>query len=157
MTPKDKNSTVLATDTADDYQIDLSGLKNSFATGNYGINTLTAGFNGVITGAGALGALQNTYSGNLTISNPYTPNSSLLEVSNSSGLLSIKGDNADIDLNGKSLKTWMEAVEKRLAILQPNTTLESEWEELKELGDRYRQLEQKINEKMKTWNILKKE
>lgn len=132
------------------YTINLTATGNSFAAGNYTINALT-GFNGVITGA-----LHPHYPSNLTVSNPYTLNTSTLDEKNS-GLLTIKGENADIDLNGKSLKTWMELVEKRLAILQPNTALESEWEELKILGDRYRQLEQEIKEKMQAWDILRKE
>jgi flagellar motility protein MotE (MotC chaperone) len=44
-----------------------------------------------------------------------------------------------------------------LALLTPNPELEKEWDELKELGDRYRELEKHITEKMKTWDILKRE
>lgn len=73
-----------------------------------------------------------------------------------SAKISLKGRDADIDINGRSLKQFMEAVEQRLAILQPNTKLEAEWAELKELGVRYRALEKEIEEKMTTWDILKR-
>lgn len=74
-----------------------------------------------------------------------------------SGKVKIMGENADLEINGKSMKEWMERVESRLAILSPNTELEKEWSELKELGDQYRELERHIKEKMKTWDILNKE
>jgi len=60
----------------------------------------------------------------------------------------------DIKIGNRSLKDFMEKVEQRLALLQINPKLESEWKELKELGDQYRQLEKDIKEKMKTWDIL---
>ena len=72
----------------------------------------------------------------------------------SSGKLTLKGDDADIDVNGKSLVTWMEKVEERLNILTPNTKLENEWDELRELGEQYRALEKRITEKMATWDKL---
>lgn len=73
-----------------------------------------------------------------------------------SGKITLTGNDADVDINGKSLKEFMQQVEERLAILQPNPKLEKEWEELKALGDQYRQLEQEIKDKMKTWDILNK-
>ena len=109
----------------------------------------TAGFNGttgVISGTGAMGTTTVW-----TATTPHTP-----YVMNQNGKIDIKGEDADINMNGKSLRTWMEAVEQRLAILQPNVELEAEWAELKELGDRYRELEQEIKDKMTTWDILKK-
>lgn len=72
-----------------------------------------------------------------------------------SGSLVLKGQNADININGKSLKSWMEKVEERLNILTPNTELEAEWDELKELGEQYRKLEQHCKEKAETWKKLK--
>jgi hypothetical protein len=64
-------------------------------------------------------------------------------------------ENCDIKFGNTSLKTFMQTIEQRLAILQPNPRLEKDWEELKTLGDQYRELEKQINEKMKTWDILK--
>ena len=76
---------------------------------------------------------------------------------NQSGKISIKGENADLDINGVSLKDFMARVEQRLAILTPDTRLEEEWSELKALGDRYRELEKEIHDRMKTFDILKNE
>ena len=67
----------------------------------------------------------------------------------------IKGEDADLLINEKSLKTWMEKVEDRLNILTPNPELEKEWNELRRLGERYRKLEKKCQEKANMWNKLK--
>ena len=75
----------------------------------------------------------------------------------SAGKISIKGENADLDITGASLKDFMARVEQRLAILTLDPRLEEEWEELRVLGDRYRELEKEINAKMKTFDILKNE
>ena len=72
-----------------------------------------------------------------------------------SGTITLKGDNADIDINGKSMTAWMEKVEERLNILTPNPELEKEWDELRRLGERYRKLEKKCKEKANMWNKLK--
>jgi hypothetical protein len=73
--------------------------------------------------------------------------------------LSVKG-NADFDgevtIKGKSLTGMFEKIEERLAILHPNEKLEDKWDELKELGKRYKELEQEIIEKERVWAILKK-
>jgi hypothetical protein len=45
-------------------------------------------------------------------------------------------------------------IEKRLNILQVNPELESQWQELKELGDQYRELESKLLEKNKVWEKI---
>jgi len=74
---------------------------------------------------------------------------------NQSGTLSLRGANADIDINGKSLMKTLEALEDRLNMLTPNPELEKEWDDLKKLGDRYRKLEKKCKEKAEMWNKLK--
>jgi hypothetical protein len=61
----------------------------------------------------------------------------------------------DIVIGGLSLMKTLDSINERLAILQPNTRLESEWAELKELGERYREMEQDLLEKAKVWGILK--
>jgi flagellar motility protein MotE (MotC chaperone) len=69
--------------------------------------------------------------------------------------MSLQGENADLDINGKSLKDWMDKVEERLNILTPNPELEKEWDDLRRLGERYRKLEKKCKEKAEVWNKLK--
>jgi hypothetical protein len=73
---------------------------------------------------------------------------------NSDGCIELKGSNADVVVNGKSILKTICAIEERLALLEPNPNLEKEWEELKNLGDRYRQLEAEIKEKTKMWSVL---
>ena len=73
-----------------------------------------------------------------------------------SGSIEIQGENADIKMNGKSMKAWMEKVEERLNILTPNPELEKDWDDLRRLGQRYRALEKKCKEKAQMWAALKK-
>jgi hypothetical protein len=72
------------------------------------------------------------------------------------GQIDIKGTDADIRINGKSMNRWMEQVEQRLNILTPNPELEKEWDDLRRLGERYRKLEKKCQEKAQMWEALKK-
>ena len=71
------------------------------------------------------------------------------------GKISLKGEKADVDINGKSLKAWMAAMEERLNWMQPNVELEKEWDDLRKLGERYRKLEKKCKEKAEVWKKLK--
>ena len=66
-------------------------------------------------------------------------------------------EGGDFKIGERSLKDFMDKVEQRLAILRPNEGLEARWDELKELGDRYRELEKELQEKEKMWDILKKD
>jgi len=73
--------------------------------------------------------------------------------------LSVKGDadfEGNVTIKGKNLTEAIEKIEERLAILHPNPKLEDKWDELKELGKRYKELEAEIIEKEKVWAILKK-
>ena len=73
--------------------------------------------------------------------------------------LSVKGNadfDSDITVKGRSLTEFMESVEQRLNILRPNTELEKEWDQLRELGEQYRELEKQLTEKSQMWNTLKK-
>lgn len=71
--------------------------------------------------------------------------------------INLDGEGADIVVNGWSLIDSIKKIEERLNILTPNTKLESEWEELRALGEQYRKLEQHIQAKVKTWEILSKQ
>jgi hypothetical protein len=72
-----------------------------------------------------------------------------------SATLELNGDNADIKVNGRSLMDAIDTLEQRLNILVPNPKLEAEWDELRELGDRYRELERQCQEKGNMWAKLK--
>lgn len=71
------------------------------------------------------------------------------------GQLQLKGEDADIVVNGKSMMRLLERIEDRLSLLEPNPELEKEWDDLRKLGERYRRLEKKCKEKAETWNKLK--
>jgi hypothetical protein len=71
------------------------------------------------------------------------------------GTMELRGDNADILVNGRSLMNAIDALEQRLNIMVPNPELEAEWDELRELGDRYRELERQCKEKGDMWAKLK--
>ena len=72
-----------------------------------------------------------------------------------SGTMQLRGDNADILINEKSLMKTLEAIEQRLNILTANQEMEAEWDELRELGERYRDLEKRCLEKSEVWKKLK--
>lgn len=63
-------------------------------------------------------------------------------------------EGADITIGDRSLLKTLDTIAERLAILETNTKLEKEFEELRNLGDQYRKLEAELKDKMKTWNIL---
>jgi hypothetical protein len=69
--------------------------------------------------------------------------------------IKLDGPGADIEINGESMIGMLRQIEQRLNILKPNPKLESEWEELRALGEQYRVLEQHILEKIATWDKLK--
>ena len=96
----------------------------------------------------ATGANQYVYASNGTYTiSPIT--------STPSGTLDLQGEGADVKINGVSLTGVLKNIEERLNILRPNTELEADWDQLRELGDQYRQLETKLKEKSKMWSTLK--
>ena len=126
---------------------------NSIPNVTIGTSTISSGLSGGYTiGTGGTGTSSNTIyttgAGSYRINDPAA-------VLSASGKMALKGDGADIDINGKSLKAWMEKVEERLNILTPNPELEQEWDELRRLAERYRKLEKKCKEKAEVWNKLK--
>lgn len=74
---------------------------------------------------------------------------------NQAGKISLQGDDADIEINGQSLMKMLQSLQHRLGWLQPNAQLEAEWDELRALGERYRELEKICEEKSKAWQCLK--
>jgi hypothetical protein len=72
-----------------------------------------------------------------------------------SGMLSLQGEKADIDINGVSLMKTLTSIQERLNILTPAPELEKDWDQLRELGEQYRKLEAEFEEKSKMWKTLK--
>jgi hypothetical protein len=87
--------------------------------------------------------------GNITLAEPAL-NGATLKVN---GNADFEGE---VTIKGKSLSEMFDKIEERLAILHPNPELEDRWDELKELGKRYKELEAELIEKEKVWAILKK-
>lgn len=72
--------------------------------------------------------------------------------------LKVSGDaefEGDLKIQGKSITETLEKIEQRLNILRVNPELESRWKELKELGDKYRELERECSLKEKMIDILR--
>jgi len=101
------------------------------------------------------GTYTTTYPNNIWTTNTTASPTYTISSAKPSNTISIEGKDADLKINGKSMKTWMERVEQQLNILTPNPELEAEWNELKRLGDRYRKLEKKCREKAYMWEKLK--
>ena len=73
------------------------------------------------------------------------------------GKMAINGEDADIEINGVSLKQTLEDLQERLAILQPNPELENEFKELREIRQKYVQLERNLLEKKEMWDTLNRD
>lgn len=73
-----------------------------------------------------------------------------------SGKITLEGKDADVIIDGVSLKDTLKGINDRLAILQVNPALEAEFDELHALGEQYRALERKLLEKKAVWNALNK-
>ena len=97
---------------------------------------------------GTISAIGGGNSGNYTVSQGMHLNQG--------GQLDLRGENADLKINGKSMTEWMSRVEQQLNIMTPNPELEKEWDDLRRLGERYRKLEKKCKEKAQMWTALKK-
>ena len=57
------------------------------------------------------------------------------------GQMHLEGPNADLVINDQSLSDWMQAVNKRLSILQPRPELQEKYEALQAAYDHYKTLE----------------
>ena len=64
-------------------------------------------------------------------------------------------DITDATINGNSLADTLAEMQQRLGMIEQNLELEEEWQQLRDLGDQYRKLEQEINEKTQAWDSLK--
>ena len=69
--------------------------------------------------------------------------------------ITLEGADADIEINGVSLWKTMQEIANRLNIMQTNPELETEWAELRELGEQYRKLEQHILDKQATFDRIR--
>jgi hypothetical protein len=154
----------------------ISDYDSMLASSSYGSDTLTlSDLNSTVTSGGYVVDSNLTWPGNLTVGTISTaglglnpgnlsggitglhPNAvwSTNLSSNASGKLQLNGDNADIEVNGVSLMSLIDELKERLNWLTVNPELEAEWDELRELGERYRELEKQCKEKAEVWKKLK--
>ena len=126
---------MLGTHTVDTITVNSTNLSPTYSISNVGLGTTVS-------------------SPNITTSGSW--NSPPAMALDQHGTIDLRGENADIRVNGESLMKTLQSIQDRLNMLRPNTELEAEWDQLKELGDQYRKLEAEFKEKSKMWNALKK-
>ena len=142
------------------YPIDPDALKSVWNIN--GSNSITKHGNTVGMPLGPITSIGSSTSGSYISNGAYgaaanwttAPITAPLTV-NASGKIDLQGESADITINGTSLMATLAALQERLNWMQPNTELEAEWDQLRELGDRYRELEQQCREKSQMWAKLR--
>jgi hypothetical protein len=113
--------------------------------------TLGAGYssaNAIYVGGGAGGGTGiSAHTSWATTASTMQPSS--LQVSGDAEFL------GNIKIKGRDLTDWLATVDSRLGILHINSELESEFDELRALGDAYREAERRFNEQKRVYEILK--
>ena len=131
------------------YSTTYNPLGNITVTG--GGYTLGAGYssaNAIYVGGGAGGGTGiSAHTSWATTASTMQPSS--LQVSGDAEFL------GNIKIKGRNLTDWLETVDSRLGILHINSELESEFDELRALGDAYREAERRFTEQKRVYDILK--
>lgn len=63
----------------------------------------------------------------------------------------------NLTVDGTNIGELLRGIQSRLGLLVPNPEIEAEFDQLRELGERYRELEALLKEQKRVWDILKKE
>jgi hypothetical protein len=71
--------------------------------------------------------------------------------------IDLKGDDADVVINGVSLSKTLSGIQERLGLLEMNPALENEFDELRAAANHYRELEKRFKEQKQVWETLKKQ
>ena len=122
---------------ADTYSVDLSGVYSSVSlTSPY---TVSSGIN-----------FPNAVYTTSTVNSPWVQSPPM-----AGPKIRLEGADADIEINGVSLWATMQEISNRLNIMHTNPELETEWAELRELGEQYRKLEQHILDKQATFDRVR--
>ena len=135
----------------------LDDLIDDFETGTYSNTVIGGGYATPSITINSPNVTTTSFGGPYTITSGagVTAINSPWATYNTAPKIRLDGEGADIEVNGWSLIESIRRIEERLNILTPNDKLEEEWEELRELGNRYRELEQHIRDKQATWDRLK--
>ena len=132
------------TESVDTYTVDFSGVQNNLSlTSPYTVNTVNLS---------ALGQYPNAVftTSSTGINTPWVQSPPM-----AGPKIKLDGEDADIEINGVSLWTTMQEIANRLNIMHTNPELETEWAELRELGEQYRKLEQYIKDKQATFDRIR--
>ena len=122
---------------ADTYSVDLSGVYSSVSlTSPY---TVSSGIN-----------FPNAVYTTSTVNSPWVQSPPM-----AGPKIKLDGADADIEINGVSLWRTMQEISNRLNIMHTNPELETQWSELRELGEQYRKLEQHILDKQATFDRVR--
>lgn len=118
--------------------------------------TISAALNNANTGPYTVtGAIGTNFPNSIYTIGTGTTTAPWLSSNPTGAKIQLDGDAADITVNGWSLVSAVKRIEQRLGLYQPNPKLEAEWEELRELAEQYKKLEQHIQDKQATWDRLK--
>ena len=125
---------------------------NNTMMGPYSIDTISVGTNTVNIAPSPTSVMMSGTAG------PMWTDTTMMSVSQqqNSGVVELRGEKADIVVNGESMMQTLRDIQDRLNMLRPNPELEAKWDELRTLGEQYRKLESEFKEKSKMWNTLKK-
>lgn len=121
-------------------------INNTYTTSGTGLGTITGAAGQYISVSSAGTYEWANINSSMTLGQSSTP-------------LYIKGEaefDGDITIKGVKLMETLEKIEQRLNILRVSPELESRWNELKELGERYRLLEAECLDKEYIIDILKR-
>ena len=138
--------------------IDLSGLTSAWSIGG-GPNTWGSTGNISLTGSSSSGSYNLGAGLGAGAAYPYiytstgtNPNATMNL--SPSGKIQLTGPDADVVLDGVSLKDTLSAIQTRLGMLVPDPKIEAEFAELRELGERYQATLKKCQEQLKIVDIL---
>jgi len=121
----------------------------------YTLKDAVVGSSGQVLSAGS-GGSNGTYPINAT-SSTWT-NTSTAAVIDAAGTMELRGKNADLIINGESLKDTLNEIKMALRIpnkLTRDPILEEEFDELKRAAEHYEKLKEKYLEQQKVWDTLK--
>jgi len=109
------------------------------------------------TGVSPSGYVYTSSGTNGTWANPGYAANNVAATLQQSGTLELKGDNADLKINGVSLTDTLMGIQEMLGIVVPVHELEDEFEELQQAGKEYRRLLKKFKEQKAVWDTLKRQ
>jgi len=126
---------------------------NTYKTPNYTYGNVTVNAS-ALPASGSVYVSNNTSSANWTVATNTTATPMTV---NQSGRISLVGKDADLDINGVSLKETLTSIQEMLGVMKMDSALETEFEELRAAGERYRELRERFQEQKAVWDTLKRE